>query len=339
MVIAANYPLVGKIAPLKLRDDIVDRFQAPIGGNHHVNFRRARTNMVSDGQRAAPGHWRHRPAERREQRLGVRMGNRQHRDLEHALRLVQGEASRVVRRTDAGRQRIAGLHRQVDDRTTLHAVGRAESTLRIGVPGREAVVTRIGVNDATERPVRLRQLRLDSTPAAAVARDDDLSAHIDAEPGELLVVVGHPLIQINQFARDVTIATVGHIGRQSPLAARSHVALDLRFVKLRGEGRRRDQFERKLLGRGIEDPERLDVSVPTPGAKLLQHEVGIGLVVRRTDMVRLGRHAFKPGALIRWIELRVEFLLHRRLLGRAALGESDHFFGRSLSRAGQAGRG
>src|SRR6478752_6028271 len=61
--------------------------------------------------------------------------------------------------------------------------------------------------------------------------------------------------------------------------------------------------------------------VPAP---LLEHgelEVGIGLVVRRADMVGRARHLLQPGELVGRADQRVEPLLERR--GGGGGGERD----------------
>ena len=49
---------------------------------------------------------------------------------------------------------------------------------------------------------------------------------------------------------------------------------------------------------------------------MLQHELGVGLVVRRSDLVRLARHALHPFALVGGIERLIEALLERVLIAR-----------------------
>ena len=38
------------------------------------------------------------------------------------------------------------------------------------------------------------------------------------------------------------------------------------------------------------------MSASQPQLELLQHEIGVGLVVRRADVIRLGREVLEPGS-------------------------------------------
>ena len=71
MVISTNQPLVGKFAAFDRRNDIVDWLESPVGGDAEVRARGARADVIGDGQGTAPGWGRHRPLQRREQRLRV----------------------------------------------------------------------------------------------------------------------------------------------------------------------------------------------------------------------------------------------------------------------------
>ena len=48
----------------------------------------------------------------------------------------------------------------------------------------------------------------------AVARDDDLALDVDAELVELLVVLGHAVVHVDETAGDVAVGRVGVVGRQ-----------------------------------------------------------------------------------------------------------------------------
>ena len=91
------------------------------------------------------------------------------------------QALGVLRGADAGRQRIARIERHVRDGAALEPMRRAHRPVRIGLVDRIAVVVRIGIDDAADRAVLLRELRLQSAPARAVARDDDLAFDADAQ--------------------------------------------------------------------------------------------------------------------------------------------------------------
>ena len=98
----------------------------------------------------------------------------------------------------------------------------------------------------------------------------------------------------------------------------------------------RDELERDVLRRRVEHVEGLDLRVPAPGAKALEHELRVGLVVRRADLVRLGGHPFEPAAHFAGIKLLVEARLERRLGARVARLEADHLW-RGLGRDDRRG--
>jgi hypothetical protein len=96
----------------------------------------------------------------------------------------------------------------------LHAILGTPAAPWIGFAGAVAVVARIGIDQAADRAMFLRELGLESAPATAVAGDDDLAAHVDAAARELLVIVGHALVGVDEAGGDVTVATVGVVRRQ-----------------------------------------------------------------------------------------------------------------------------
>src|SRR6185312_13819698 len=106
------------------------------------------------------------------------------------------------------RQRIAGINRHVGDRSPLHAVRRTIAALRIRVARRVAIVVRIRINDAANGAVLVGELGLETTPAAAVPRDDDPALDADAATIEFLVVVGHALVHVNEFGGYVAVGAV-----------------------------------------------------------------------------------------------------------------------------------
>ena len=80
------------------------------------------------------------------------------------------------------------------------------SVVRIGPVGKHvavavAVVARIGVDQAADRAVLGRDLRLDAAPRLAVARDDDRAFHRDAVALELLVVLGPAVVHVDERRR------------------------------------------------------------------------------------------------------------------------------------------
>ena len=109
---------------------------------------------------------------------------------------------------NAGRQGIAGVKRHVLHRAALQAFGGTKAALRIDIPGPVAVLLRIGIDDAADGTVLLRELRLQSAPATAVAGDDDLAFDVDAAARQILVVIRHAVVDVDEIPGDVAIAAV-----------------------------------------------------------------------------------------------------------------------------------
>ena len=168
------------------------------------------------------------------------------------------------------------------------------------------------------------QLGFKAAPTAAVTCDHDPDHHTDAVPVEFFIIVRHALVCIDQIAGHVAIRAVHEVGRQCILCpARRAIAVHRGFVQARGELRRRDQLQRLFFGRGIKHVECFDLCVPTPFAKLFEHELGIGLVVGRPDVVRLGRQELQPRSLIGRIKPGIEFRFKRLLIGGIRGGKPD----------------
>src|SRR3989441_10986335 len=125
VVVAADHPLVRRGRARDARDDVVQRLETPIGFDAQVHLRRPGADVVGDREAAAPLLGRHRAGERREQGLGVAVGNRKHRDLRDRLRLIDGQTLRVLGGTYARREWIAGIDGHVHHTAALHAVARS----------------------------------------------------------------------------------------------------------------------------------------------------------------------------------------------------------------------
>ncbi len=247
-------------------------------------------HVVGDRQTAAPGLRRHRSAEGGQQRLGVAVRDRQGRNLHQHLGFRDRNALGVGRRADIGRERVAGLYRDVQHRAALHALVRPPGALGIGVAGAIAIVGGVRIDDAADGAMLIGQLDLQAPPSLAIADDDDLALHVDAHAGQDDIVVGIAVVDVDQVARDIAIGGVDQIGRQGVLAHRRRgVARQWRFIEAGLERRWPDQFQRFMLWRGVEDLEGLDARVPAPGFQLVTDEFRIGLVVRGADFVRRRR--------------------------------------------------
>ena len=46
--------------------------------------------------------------------------------------------------------------------------------------------------------------------------------------------------------------------------------------------------------------------VPSPGTELIEHELRVGGVVRRAELIGLGGHSLEPGDLVRRVDAAIE---------------------------------
>ena len=288
VVIAAHDPLVGERAARDLRDHVVGRHDVPSRLHDEVHRRRAGADAIGDRQRAAPVDRRHRPAERLQQRLGVAVGDRQHRNLLQVRNLVQREPLRPGRRAPARRSRIARVLLHLHHAAALDALLRTIGTLREHVALEVSVVARVGVDQAADGAVLVRELRLDAAPAVAVARDDDLALHADAHLRELLVVLGHAVIRVDERRGDVAVGGIGVEGRQLAGLAAGRILGKRRLLQLRFIVPGRDELHLAIDRCRKEHVELLDLRVEPVRLELLQQPLGILLLVGRADVVRLG---------------------------------------------------
>ncbi len=54
VMIAAQHPLLAAVRAAQCADDVVDRFDVPVGSNFEMHLRRPGTDVISDGQRPTP---------------------------------------------------------------------------------------------------------------------------------------------------------------------------------------------------------------------------------------------------------------------------------------------
>ena len=127
---------------------------------------------------------------------------------------LERQALGVLGGADAGRQRVAGINRHVHDAAALHAVLGTAGPCGKDFALEVAVVVRVGIDEAADGAVLGRHLGLDAAPRTAVARDHDGALDGDAQAVELLVVVGHAVVDVDQRRGDVAIDRVGVVGGQ-----------------------------------------------------------------------------------------------------------------------------
>ena len=134
----------------------------------------------------------------------------------------------------------------------------------------------------------LRELGLQSAPAAAVTGDDNFPFDIDAATGEVLVVIRHTVVEIDEISGDIAIAAVDVVSGHGVRPRRALISRDRRLLQAGDKLRGGHQFQRVLLEGGIENLERLNLRVPAPLLEQIPHRLGVRLIVGRADVVRLG---------------------------------------------------
>ena len=107
------------------------------------------------------------------------------------------------------RERIAVPEPAVLSVSALQLVRRPPVAARPRVAARETVVGRIGVEEDSRGPALLRGVNLHRAMTLPIARDDDLSAHVDAARRELRVVGRQPVVHIDDRRGDIARRRVG----------------------------------------------------------------------------------------------------------------------------------
>ena len=96
----------------------------------------------------------------------------------------------------------------------MHAVGRPPSAFRKSLTLGVTVVARVGKDQAAHRAVLGRDFGLDASPTRAVTRHHDRPFHGNAQPLELLVVVGYAIVDIDERGGHLAVHRVGVISGQ-----------------------------------------------------------------------------------------------------------------------------
>ena len=155
------------------------------------------------------------------------------------------------------------------------------------------------------------ELGLQSAPAAAVAGEHDLALDAHALALEFRVVVRHALVDVDQFAGDIAVGAVDVVRRQ--------LVLGLRRGADRPRPAARSSVALKCVGassststsRGVGySTEKVSMDASQPHSRnFCQLEFGVGLVVRRADLVGLGGQLLHPGAQVGRRQVGIEALL------------------------------
>src|SRR6266550_445879 len=129
-----------------------------------MNFRLSGPEAISDGQSAAPCGGNSRPTERRKQRLCIAVRNRKNRDLGDCWGISDSKPLRTLGRTYARRERIAWIYRHVCDRPALNALCWTHGSGRKDITAGVTIVSRIRVDQASDRAMLGSDLWLDPPP-------------------------------------------------------------------------------------------------------------------------------------------------------------------------------
>ena len=323
VVVATDDPRVRLGGAGDAGDHVVQRLRAPVGLHPQVHLRGPGADVVSDPEPAAPAVGRGTPSERGEQRLRIGVRDRQHGNLGDRLRLLEGQPLRVLRGSDAGRERIAGIDRHVHHAAALHPVHRPPGSLRVHVALSVAIVPRVREDEAAHGAVFGGDFRLDAAPRSAIARDYDRALDRHPHSVQLLVVRRNAVVDVHERRGDVAVGGVGIVRRELlRLLGGRRIARDGWLLKLRAEPGRFEELHRPLLGRGEEHVEGLDARVEAEALELRENPFGIVVVVRRADVVgprRETAHVLAHGIRARdGAEFRLPFALDLGGLGAEA---------------------
>src|SRR5258708_9309944 len=170
-MIATDHPFIGRCCALNFSDDVVKRLDVPIRFYSEVNFRGARANVIGDAEAATPSFGSHAAGKRSEQRLGVGVGNRQHRDFRDCGGVFDLKALGVFGGSNTRRKRITGIKWHVRNAAALDSIQRAIRSGGKSLSLSESVFMRIRVDEATDSTVLSSNLGLDAAPGVVVAGD------------------------------------------------------------------------------------------------------------------------------------------------------------------------
>src|SRR5438046_201172 len=118
-----------------------------------MNGCRARAHVIGERERASPllrSHW---PSKRPQQWKGVRVGDGKNRDFSKSCRVPDWKSLGIGCGASARGQRITRVERHIGNRASLGAEFITPCALWIGVPLKEAVLSRVRVDKTTDSTV------------------------------------------------------------------------------------------------------------------------------------------------------------------------------------------
>src|SRR5205823_4473480 len=187
---------------------------------------------------------------------------------------------------DPGSKRIAGIV-GVHNATALHTVPRTPSSTGIVVAMKEAVASRVGIDEAPDGPVFGGDFWLDAAPSGAIARDDDGSFDRNAHAIEFLVVFAIAIVHVDQRSRYVAVGGISVIGwKLFGGLIRGWIDGESGFLQLCAEFCGSDEFNDAVLGSGEEDVEIFDMRLKSPFFEAGQDPLRVVFVIHRANVVR-----------------------------------------------------
>ena len=116
---------------------------------------------------------------------------------------------------------------------------------------KEAVASRVGIDEAPDGPVFGGDFWLDAAPSGAIARDDDGSFDRNAHAIEFLVVFAIAIVHVDQRSRYVAVGGISVVGwKLFGGLIRRWIDRQSWFLQFCTEFCGSDKFDDALFGRG-----------------------------------------------------------------------------------------
>src|ERR1700733_13424759 len=133
-----------------------------------MDFGGAGADVIGEGQRATPFFRSDRPGERGQKWQSVTPRNREHGNLCNRFGFADGKTLGIRSCPDTGSERIAGII-GVHYAAALDAIFGTPAALGIVVTLKVAVISGVGIDDASDGAGLAANFRFDATPAFAIA--------------------------------------------------------------------------------------------------------------------------------------------------------------------------
>ena len=322
-MVAAQHPLVRPACALEARDDVHGGHRAPVELHRESHGGRSRPDAVGDGQRAAPLRRCDGSLDGVEKRAGIAVADRQGRDRWHCRRFVPREPPGAFDRGPPRCEQVARVQREIQDRAALHAARTLPRSLGIDLALIVAVVGGVGVDQASDRPVLGRQLRLDTPEDPAVAGDDDLAIDVDAVARKQFVVFAGAVVDVDQLARHVAVRRERVVRRQHVRGGGAVVALGRQLGQRRRELVRRRHPQAPGQRRREQHVVARHLRLVSPLREPAPERLDVARVVAGAEVVGFPGEFVHPGGQVVGVEMAVVGRLQPMLRGGAGVREAQ----------------